>query len=115
MKKSTLGILALAALAFTPMAAFADNQINVQSNQNSAVADGYNNVILQDADQNSYQTQVGVDGYGYGSGYDTPDSQLSIQGNVNSATAVGEYNVIDQNVEQDSYQTQVDVDGYFPY
>ena len=115
MKKSTLGILAIASLAFTPMPAFADSQMSVQSNQNSGIADGYGNVILQDADQNSYQTQIDGYDYGYGSGYDTPDSQLSIQGNVNDAAAVGEYNVIDQDAQQDSVQTQVDVGGYLPY
>ena len=112
MKKSTFGILATVALAFTPIAAFADNQTSVQGNYNSAAGVGYGNVIVQDADQDSYQNQV--DGYGYG--YDAPDSQLSIQNNANEAAAIGEHNAIIQNADQDNYQTQVDFDAYpVPY
>ncbi len=111
MKKSTFGILATVALAFTPVAAFAqDAQTSVQTNSNSAAAVGYGNTILQNADQYSNQTQVDLDGYGYG--YDTPDAQLSIQGNSNEAAAIGEHNVIVQDAGQYNNQTQVDVGGY---
>ena len=111
MKKSTFGILATVALAFTPVAAFAqDAQTSVQTNSNSAAAVGYGNTILQNTDQYSNQTQVDVGGYGYG--YDAPDSQLSIQGNANEAAAIGGGNVIVQDADQYNNQTQVDVDGY---
>ena len=114
MKTSKLGLLATVAILFTPVAAFAqDSQMSVQGNHNSAAAVGYDNSIYQNADQDSYQTQVGVDGYGYG--YDAPDSQLSIQSNSNEAAAIGKHNKIYQNADQDSYQTQVDVDGYLPH
>ena len=112
MKKSTFGILATVALAFTPVAAFADNQTSFQGNANSAAAVGEHNAIIQTADQDSDQLQVDVEGYGYG--YDAPDSQTSIQGNENNAAAIGEYNTIVQDADQDSYQTQVDVEGYIP-
>ena len=113
MKKSTFGIIATVALAFFPIAAFAqDAQTSVQSNTNSAAAVGDANLILQNATQNSTQTQAGLDGYGYPT---TPDSQLSIQDNANEAAAIGGYNIIDQNAVQDSSQTQVDVNQYLPY
>ena len=113
MKKSTFGILATIALALSPVAAFAqDAQTSVQGNSNSAAAVGSGNTVLQNADQYSNQTQVGVDGYGYG--YDAPDSQLSIQGNTNEAAAIGEHNTIYQDATQDNTQTQVDVEGYVP-
>ncbi len=108
MKKSTFGILATIALAFSPVAAFAqDSQTSVQTNSNSAAAVGDYNAIVQDANQSSDQLQVGVDGYGYGHP-DTPDAQLSIQGNTNEAAAVGSGNLIDQYAGQDNVQTQVD-------
>ncbi len=111
MKTSKLSLLATIAVLFTPVAAFAqDSQVSVQGNHNSAAAVGYGNSIYQNAAQDSYQTQVGVDGYGYG--YDAPDAQLSIQNNSNEAAAIGSHNTIYQNAAQDSYQTQVDVGGY---
>ena len=112
MKKSTFGILATVALALTPVAAFAqDSQTSVQTNHNSAAAVGHGNAILQNADQYSDQTQLGVGGYGY----DAPDSQLSIQGNTNEAAAVGNGNLIYQDADQYNNQTQVDVGGYIPH
>jgi hypothetical protein len=113
MKKSTFGIIATIALAFSPLAAFAqDAQTSVQNNTNSAAAVGDANLILQNAAQNNSQTQVGLDAYGYPT---TPNSQLSVQGNANEAAAIGGYNVIDQNAAQDSTQNQVDVNQYLPY
>ena len=107
MKKSTFGILATIALAFTPVAAFAQNsQTSVQTNSNSAVAEGNYNTVIQDAYQNSDQLQVGTDGYGYGYP-DPPDSQLSIQGNSNEAAAIGNQNFIEQYAGQENIQTQV--------
>ncbi|MGF1540510.1 MAG: hypothetical protein ACFCU5_08670, partial [Pleurocapsa sp.] len=64
------------------------------------------------ADQYSNQTQVDINGYGYG--YDAPDSQLSIQGNTNEAAAIGSGNLIYQDATQYNNQTQVDVNGYYP-
>jgi hypothetical protein len=113
MKKSTFGIIATVALAFSPLTAFAqDAQTSIQSNTNSAAAVGDANLILQDAAQKNSQTQVGLDAYGYPT---TPNSQLSVQGNANEAAAIGGYNVIDQNAAQDSTQTQVDVNQYLPH
>ena len=109
MKKSTFGILATLALAFTPVAAFAqDSQTSVQTNSNSAAAVGDYNTVIQDANQSSDQLQVGADGYGYYGHPDTPDAQLSIQGNTNEAAAIGSGNLIDQYAGQDNVQTQVD-------
>jgi hypothetical protein len=114
MKSSKLGLIATVAILFTPVAAFAqDAQTSVQSNSNSAAAIGTGNVILQDANQVSDQTQVGIDGYGYG--YDAPDAQLSIQGNSNEAAAVGHGNAVVQGADQYNTQTQVDVGSYLPY
>ncbi len=111
MKKSTFGILATVALAFSPVAAFAqDAQTSVQTNSNSAAAVGTGNVIYQNADQYSNQTQLDVGGYGYG--YDAPDTQLSIQDNSNEAAALGHGNTIIQDAGQYNNQTQVDVGGY---
>jgi hypothetical protein len=114
MKSSKLGLLATVAILFTPVAAFAqDSQVSVQGNQNSAAAVGTGNVILQDTNQVSDQTQVGIDGYGYG--YDAPDAQLSIQDNTNEAAAIGHGNTVVQDADQYNTQTQVDVGGYLPY
>ena len=114
MKKSTFGILATAALAFTPVAAFANDQTSVQGNYNSAIGAGYGNVVVQDADQSSYQTQAELDGYGYYP--EAPDSQLSIQNNANQGAAIGEHNAVVQSADQDNYQTQIDLDAYpMPY
>ncbi|MDJ0651062.1 MAG: hypothetical protein QNJ60_20400 [Xenococcaceae cyanobacterium MO_188.B19] len=114
MKASKLSILATVAVLFTPVAAFAqDSQTSIQTNSNSAAAVGYGNVILQNADQYSNQTQV--DGYGYGYGYDAPDSQVSIQDNSNSAAAIGDGNTIVQDATQLNNQTQVDLGGYIPH
>jgi hypothetical protein len=112
MKSSKLGLLATVAILFTPVAAFAqDAQTSVQSNTNSAAAIGTGNLIYQDANQVSDQTQVGIDGYGY----DAPDAQLSIQDNANSGAAVGHGNAVVQGADQYNTQTQVDVGGYLPY
>jgi hypothetical protein len=112
MKSSKLGLLATVAILFTPVAAFAqDAQTSVQSNTNSAAAIGTGNLIYQDANQVSDQTQVGIDGYGY----DAPDAQLSIQDNANSGAAVGHGNAVIQNADQYNTQNQVDVGGYLPY
>jgi opacity protein-like surface antigen len=112
MKSSKLGLIATVAILFTPVAAFAqDAQTSVQSNTNSAAAIGTGNVILQDANQVSDQTQVGIGGYGY----DAPDAQLSIQGNTNEAAAIGHGNAVVQGADQYNTQTQVDVGGYLPY
>ncbi len=112
MKKSTFGLLATAALIFTPVAAFAqDSQQNLQINRSDAAAVGVGNYINQATGQFSNQNQVDINGYGYG----TPSTQTSIQDNANAASTVGEYNVIDQGVIQDNGQTNVDIDSYGHY
>jgi hypothetical protein len=109
MKKSTFGILATLALTLAPVAAFAqDAQTSIQNNTNSASAVGDANLILQNATQNSDQTQLGINGY------TNPADQLSVQGNANAGAAIGGYNVVDQNATQNSDQTQVDANQYIP-
>ncbi len=111
MKKSTLGILT-AVIAFAPLTAFAqDAQTSIQTNTNSAAAVGDANLILQNADQASFQNQLDLGGYGY----TTPEAQTSAQINANEAAAVGNYNVIDQDATQTNIQDQVDVNQYLPY
>jgi hypothetical protein len=112
MKKATLSILT-AAIAFSPLTAFAqDAQTSIQSNTNSAAAVGDANLILQNANQNNHQQQLGLDAYGVPT---TPGTQTSVQGNANSAAGIGNYNVIGQDATQNSTQGQVDVNQYLPY
>ena len=111
MKKSTLGILT-AAIALSPLTAFAqDAQTSIQTNTNSAAAVGESNLILQNADQASYQDQLNLGAYGIPT---TPEVQTSVQGNGNDAAAIGGYNVIDQDATQTNVQGQVDVQQYIP-
>ena len=111
MKKSTLALLTTV-IAFSPLSAFAqDTQTSIQTNSNSGSAIGDANLVLQNADQASYQNQLDLGGYGY----DAPDAQTSVQVNANEAAAIGEYNVIDQDATQTSVQDQVDVNKYLPY
>jgi hypothetical protein len=101
MKKSTFGLIATAALIFTPVAAFAqDSQQNLQINNSAAAAVGEGNYIDQTTGQYSDQTQMSVDGYGYSE----PSSQMSVQDNLSEASAVGGYNVIDQETYQQNSQ-----------
>ena len=89
MKKSTFGLIATAALVFTPIAAFAqDSQQNLQINRSDAAAVGIGNYINQDTLQHSDQTQLDINGYM------TPSTQTSVQDNANAASTVGEYNLI---------------------
>jgi hypothetical protein len=112
MKKSTLSILT-AVIAFSPLTAFAqDAQTSIQSNTNSAAAVGDANLILQNANQNNYQQQLGLDAYGIPT---TPEVQTSVQGNANEAAAIGNYNVVGQDATQNSTQGQVDINQYLPY
>ena len=111
MKKSALGILTTV-IALSPLTAFAqDAQTSIQTNGNSAAAVGDANLILQNADQASYQQQLGLDAYGVPA---TPEVQTSVQGNTNEAAGIGGYNVIDQQGTQTNFQGQVDIDGYIP-
>ncbi len=111
MKKSTFGLLATAAMLLTPIAAFAqDSQQNLQINRSDAAAVGIGNYINQNTLQSSDQTQLDINGYGYGS----PSTQTSVQDNANAASAVGEYNLINQGVIQDNNQTSTDIDTYYP-
>jgi hypothetical protein len=103
MKKSTFGLIATAAMIFTPVAAFAqDSQQNLQINHSGAAAVGEGNFINQTVDQYSQQGQ-------YGYGYTDPSTQSSIQDNTSEASAVGDYNVINQDTYQQNYQNQ---EGY---
>ena len=91
MKKSTLSILT-AVIAFSPLAAFAqDAQTSIQNNTNSAAAVGTGNLIHQNADQLSVQDQLDLGSYGIPS---TPDAQTSVQVNANEAAAVGNHNIL---------------------
>lgn len=111
MKKSTLSILTTV-IAFSPLTAFAqDAQTSIQTNANSAAGVGDANLILQNADQDSHQQQLGLDAYGVPA---TPEAQTSVQGNVNEAAGIGDHNVIDQQGIQTNLQDQVDIDGYIP-
>jgi hypothetical protein len=109
MKKS-LGILATVALAFSPVAAFAQEvQTNIQGASNSAAAVGTNNFVNQNIDQTNFQDQWQVDGY-YPSA--DPQAQISVQDASNSGAAVGTGNYVDQNIDQYNQQVQTDVGGY---
>ncbi|MBE9168273.1 hypothetical protein IQ238_12365 [Pleurocapsales cyanobacterium LEGE 06147] len=104
MKKSTFGILATVALAFSPVAAFAQQaQISSQSANNNGAAVGHGNYVDQEIDQTNYQTQLEVPGY-----YHQADPQLQISGQdaSNNGAAVGNYNYVDQNIDQYSDQWQ---------
>lgn len=104
MKKSTFGILATVALAFSPVAAFAQQaQISGQSANNSGAAVGYGNYVDQTINQDNYQTQLEVPGY-----YNQADPQLQInaQDASNAGAAVGNYNYVDQDIDQYSDQWQ---------
>ena len=112
MKKSTLSILT-AVIAFSPLAAFAqDAQTSIQNNTNSAAAVGVGNVIQQNADQLSVQDQLDLGSYGIPS---TPDAQTSVQVNANEAAAVGNHNILLQDAAQTNVQDQVDVNQYLPF
>jgi hypothetical protein len=109
MKKS-LGILATVALAFSPVAVFAQEvQTNIQGASNSAAAVGVGNYVNQNIDQTSFQDQFGADGYYYGS---DPQVQMSVQDASNSGAAVGTGNFVNQDIDQYNQQFQTDVGGY---
>jgi hypothetical protein len=97
MKKS-LGIIATVALAFSPVAVFAQEaQVNVQGASNSAAAIGTNNFVNQNINQTSFQDQFGADGYYYGS---DPQVQMSVQDASNSGAAIGTGNFVNQDIDQ---------------
>jgi hypothetical protein len=103
MKKS-IGILATVALAFSPVAAFAQQaQISGQNANNSGAAVGYGNYVDQEIDQTNYQTQFEVPGYYHQT---APQVQISGQEGSNTGAAVGNYNHVDQDVNQYSDQWQ---------
>ena len=111
MKKSTLAILTTV-IAFAPLAAFAqDTQTSIQTNSNSAAAVGTGNLVIQNADQASFQNQLDLGGYGYS----TPEAQTSVQMNANEAAAIGHGNTLVQDANQTIIQDQVDVNQYLPY
>ncbi|MBE9168773.1 hypothetical protein IQ238_15070 [Pleurocapsales cyanobacterium LEGE 06147] len=109
MKKS-LSILATVALAFSPVAVFAQEvQTNIQGASNSAAAVGQGNFVNQNIDQASFQDQLQVDGYYYGA---DPQAQISVQDASNSGAAVGTDNFVNQDIDQLNGQIQTDVGGY---
>ena len=111
MKTTKLTILATVAILLSPLSALAnDAQTNIQSNTNSAATVGHSNTILQNANQNSRQTQVDIEGYLNS----TPSKQTSAQVNANEAAAVGNHNAVIQDARQNSAQTSVDVEKYIP-
>jgi hypothetical protein len=112
MKKS-LGIIATVALAFSPVAVFAQEvQSSFQGASNSGAAIGTGNVLNQNIDQTNLQNQLQLDGY-----YNSvePQVQTSVQGATNSGAAVGHGNVLNQDIDQINGQFQTDIDGYGHY
>jgi hypothetical protein len=102
-KKSYL-LIATIALTLSPVAVFAqETQINSQGASNSGVASGAGNLVIQNVDQDSVQTQTDVDGYYHGN---DPQLQINSQKGSNSGAAVGYGNDLIQNVDQDSVQHQ---------
>lgn len=110
MKKS-LSLMAIA-LAFSPVAAFAqDSSVIIQDSTNSAASVGVGNTVIQNTEQTSIQDQYGIGGHS-----SKPGAQQSIQQSRNEAAAVGNFNTIKQNTQQTSIQDRVDVDRYLsPY
>jgi hypothetical protein len=107
MFKKSFGLIATAALVLAPMAAFAqESQVSSQGAGNSGVASGSGNLLIQNQDQTSDQSQLGVDGYYHGS---DPQIQVNKQAGVNSGAAIGDGNVNVQNIDQLSNQIQTDV------
>lgn len=112
MKKSTFGLLAAVTLIFTPLTTLAqDNQQNLQINQNAAAGFGEGNLINQQGFQESNQSQIGIDAYGYAE----PSSQSSVQDNSHDASAVDGYNVINQGTYQGNGQSNGNVDEATSY
>jgi protein involved in sex pheromone biosynthesis len=110
MKKS-LGILATLALTLSPVAAFANPQVqgNVQAGSNEALTQGYGNVTDQTVSNDLYQTQLDLDGYGL-----DPQIQNSVQAGQNTGITQGYGNVTDQDVynSADQWQSDIDFPGY---
>jgi hypothetical protein len=104
MFNKSFGLIATAALVFSPLAAFAgETQINSQNASNSAVAVGSGNTVIQNTDQMSIQDQFGAGGYYHGS---EPQLQVNQQNASNSAAAIGNGNTMIQNIDQLSGQYQ---------
>ncbi|GAB4245031.1 MAG: hypothetical protein Kow0049_34980 [Stanieria sp.] len=115
MKKSAL-IISTLALALSPVAAFANPQVqtNVQAGSNTAVSVGAGNVTNQSVVNNANQTQFGLDGFSL-----DPQIQSNVQAGQNQSFTNGIGNVTNQGVFNNANQTQVDLDGYgipaYPY
>jgi hypothetical protein len=104
LNKKAFGLVATVALAFSPVAAFAQQaQVSQQGASNSGFAGGTGNVVIQNQDQNSVQNQVDVDGYFHGN---DPQLQVNSQSGSNSGAAVGAGNLMIQNIDQNSLQQQ---------
>ena len=108
MKKSTLGI-AISIIALSPITVLAQAQTSIQNNVNSTSAVGDTNVILQNASQANYQTQLNHNDYSIPQ---TPVVQTTVQDNANAAAAVGNYNLLGQDATQTSTQGQIDINQY---
>jgi hypothetical protein len=103
--KKAFGLVAGVALAFSPIAAFAQQaQVSQQGASNSGFAGGSGNVVIQNQDQNSVQNQMDVDGYLHGN---NPQLEVNSQSGANSGAAVGAGNLMIQNVDQNSLQQQL--------
>ncbi|BAU66288.1 hypothetical protein STA3757_36920 [Stanieria sp. NIES-3757] len=111
MKKAAL-IISTLALALAPVAAFAQQaQNSVQAGSNSALTQGYGNIVDQNVSNDLTQTQVGIGGFSV-----DPQIQTSVQAGQNVGVAVGEHNVINQNVNNNADQFQSDFNvPAFPY
>ncbi|MGL5807483.1 MAG: hypothetical protein ACRC2R_02335 [Xenococcaceae cyanobacterium] len=106
MVKKYFGLIATAALVFSPVAAFANEaQVSSQKAGNSGVASGVGNMVIQNTDQDNHQNQVDVDGYLKDAGAQT---QINSQGALNSGAASGIGNDLIQNTDQDNVQNQAD-------
>jgi hypothetical protein len=104
--KSAFGLLATAALVFSPAAAFAgQTQVNSQGSKNQAVTTGTNNLLIQNTEQGSVQDQVDVEGM-----MKDPQMQINQQQSGNAGAAIGDYNNLIQQTQQDNVQQQTDVD-----
>ncbi len=105
MKKS-ISLIAIA-LAFSPVAAFAQNSsVTIQDSSNAASVVGVGNTVVQKNQQISIQNP-----YGIGSSA-TPSAQQSIQQSRNEAAVRGNFNLIQQDSKQTNIQNRINANGY---
>lgn len=111
MKKAAL-IISTLALALSPVAAFANPQVqsNVQAGSNTATTVGSGNYTNQNVTNNLDQSQFGAGGYGI-----DPQIQQSVQAGQNQSATLGVGNATVQGVHNNATQTQTNIPGYFGY